>query len=150
MIKDISKIMMWHVWKVTYLCRHVTIVCGASYHLLGSLISRDSKIRFRLQVESCISNWQFSKLQHLARYVSRHNAMAYDTRPHEWSCQTWKSCRKKNLIRKKINCHDPGGHEKCKDSITIKKAQDFVRVGEELLELMVSRKYFASFIEYHL
>ncbi len=28
----------------------------------------------------------------------------------------------KNLIRKKINHHDLGGHERCKDSITIKKA----------------------------
>ncbi len=28
---------------------------------------------------------------------------------------------KKNFIRKKINHHDPGGHERCKDSITIKK-----------------------------
>ncbi len=78
MIKDISKIKTWHIWKVTYLRRNVTIVCGASYHLLGSWISWDSKIRFRLQVESYISNWQFSKSWHLARYVSRHNAMAYD------------------------------------------------------------------------
>jgi hypothetical protein len=50
---------------------------------------------------------------------------------------------KKTLIRKKINRHDPGGHERCKDSITIKEAQDFVRVGEKLIELMVSRIYFA-------
>ncbi len=77
MIKDISKILMWHVWKVTYLRRNVVIVCGASYHLLGSRISQDSKIRFRLQVKSYISDWQFSELQHLARYVSCHNAMAY-------------------------------------------------------------------------
>ncbi len=78
MIKDISKIMTWHIWKVTYLRRNVTIVCGASYHLLGSQISWDLKIRFWLQVKSYISDWQFSKSQHLARYVSRHNAMAYD------------------------------------------------------------------------
>jgi hypothetical protein len=26
----------------------------------------------------------------------------------------------KNLCKEKINCHDPGGHERCKDSITIK------------------------------
>jgi hypothetical protein len=65
---------------VTYLRRNVTIVCGASYHLLGSQISRDLKIRFQLQVESYISNWQFSKLQHLASYVTHLNAMAYDTR----------------------------------------------------------------------
>ncbi len=78
MIKDISKIMTWHVWKVTYLCRNVTIVCGASYHLLGSWISQDLKIRFRLQVKSYISNWRLSESWHLGRYVSRHNAMAYD------------------------------------------------------------------------
>jgi hypothetical protein len=28
----------------------------------------------------------------------------------------------KTLIRKKINRHNPGGHERCKDSITIKEA----------------------------
>jgi hypothetical protein len=45
----------------------------------------DLKIRFRLQVKSYISNWRFSKSQHLARYVSRHNAMAYDTAaPSRW------------------------------------------------------------------
>jgi hypothetical protein len=49
----------------------------------------------------------------------------------------------KNFIRKKIKRHNPGGHERCKDSITIKKVQDFVRVGEELIELVVSCKYFA-------
>jgi hypothetical protein len=29
---------------------------------------------------------------------------------------------KKKFIRKKINGHDPGGHGRCKDSITIKEA----------------------------
>jgi hypothetical protein len=29
---------------------------------------------------------------------------------------------KKTLIQKKIDCHNPGGHERCKDSITIKEA----------------------------
>jgi hypothetical protein len=67
---------------VTYLGRNVTIVCGASYHLLGSQISQDSKIQFRLQVESYISDWRFSESQHLASYVSRLNAMAYDM--HTW------------------------------------------------------------------
>jgi hypothetical protein len=28
----------------------------------------------------------------------------------------------KTFIRKKINRHNPRGHERCKDSITIKKA----------------------------
>jgi hypothetical protein len=28
----------------------------------------------------------------------------------------------KNIYKEKNNCHDPGGHERCKDSITIKKA----------------------------
>jgi hypothetical protein len=49
----------------------------------------------------------------------------------------------KTFRRKKINRHDPGGHERCKDNITIKKAEDFVRLGERLLELMVSCIYFA-------
>jgi hypothetical protein len=55
------------------------MVRGASYHIFGSCIYLyDTKIRFRLQVKSYISDWQFSKLRHLARYVSRHNAMAYE------------------------------------------------------------------------
>jgi hypothetical protein len=29
---------------------------------------------------------------------------------------------KKNLDKEKSNRHDPGGHERCKDSITIKEA----------------------------
>jgi hypothetical protein len=33
--------------------------------------------------------------------------------------------------------NDLGGHGRCKDSITIKKAQDFVRVGERGIEFMV-------------
>ncbi len=73
-----SKITTWYIWMVTYLCSNVITVCGTSYHLLGSWISWDSKIRFWLQVESYISDWQFSKSWHLASYVSRHNAMAYD------------------------------------------------------------------------
>jgi hypothetical protein len=54
-----------------------------------------------------------------------------------------KNMQKKTFIRKKIIRHDPGGHERCKDCITIKKAYNFVRVGEEYIELMVSYKYFA-------
>jgi hypothetical protein len=43
----------------------------------------------------------------------------------------------KTLIRKKY-CNDLGGHARCKNSITIKKAQDCVRVGERgKEELMV-------------
>ncbi len=73
-----SKIMTWHVYMVTILRRNVSVVCGASYHLLGYRISQDSKIQFRLQVESYISNWLFSEPRLLASYVSRHKAMAYD------------------------------------------------------------------------
>ncbi len=62
---------------LTYPCRNA-MVCGASQHILGSWVSQDFKIRFWLQVESYISNWQFGKSRHLASYVSRHNAMAYD------------------------------------------------------------------------
>ncbi len=70
--------MTWYIWIVTYLLRNATIVRGTSYHLLGSRISWDSKIQFWLKVESYISDWQFSKLQHLASYVSHHNVIAYD------------------------------------------------------------------------
>ncbi len=31
-------------------------------------------------------------------------------------------CAEKNLDMEKINHHNPGGHERCKDSITIKEA----------------------------
>jgi hypothetical protein len=44
---------------------------------------------------------------------------------------------KKNLNKAKKIRNDLGGHARCKDSITIKKAQDFVRVGERGIELMV-------------
>jgi hypothetical protein len=65
---------------VTILRRNVPVVCDVSYHLLGYQISQDSKTRFRLQVESYISNWlSFSESRLLASYVSRHKAMAYDT-----------------------------------------------------------------------
>ncbi len=36
----------------------------------------------------------------------------------------------KNLEPERNYHYDLGGHARCKDSITIKKAQDFVRVGE--------------------
>ncbi len=68
MFKDMSKIMTWYIWLVTYLCKYVTIVCGTSYHLLGSQIAWDSKIRFWLQVKSNISDWQLNELQHLASH----------------------------------------------------------------------------------
>jgi hypothetical protein len=64
---------------VTYPRRNVTMVCGASYHIFGSCIYlQDTKIRFRLQFESYISNWLFSKSRLLASYVCRHKTMAYD------------------------------------------------------------------------
>jgi hypothetical protein len=60
----------------------------------------DSKIRFNFKsnLTSAISN--FSKSRHLASYVSCHNAMAYDTRPHKWSYQMWKLCRKRHWYGK--------------------------------------------------
>ncbi len=88
-----SKNMVWHVWEVTYLRRNVTIVCGTSYHLLGSQISQDSKIRFWLQVEFYISDWRFSESRHLARYVSCHNDMAYDIPLDEIMCRFSPYCR---------------------------------------------------------
>jgi hypothetical protein len=52
------------------------------------------------------------------------------TLPPRMKLSDMKIMRKKTFIREKINRHDPGGHERCKDSITIKKAQDFVTAGE--------------------
>ncbi len=63
---------------------------------------QDTKIRYNCMsnLTSAISN--FSKRQHLASYVSRHNAMAYDNRPNKWSYQTWKSCGEKPWYGKKL------------------------------------------------
>ncbi len=47
---------------------------------------------------------------------------------------------KKNLHEEKNYRNDLGGHVRCKDSITIKKAQDFVRVGERGIELLCWRE----------
>jgi hypothetical protein len=44
---------------------------------------------------------------------------------------------KTNLDAEKNNRHNPGGHGRCKDSITIKEDYDFVRVGERGIELIV-------------
>ena len=45
------------------------------------------------------------------------------------------------FIRKKINRHDPGGHERCKDSITIKKSIRFCESGRK-----INRTYGQSYI----
>ncbi len=44
---------------------------------------------------------------------------------------------KKTLIGKKYYRNDLGDHARFKDSITIKKAQDFIRVGERGIEFIV-------------
>jgi hypothetical protein len=44
---------------------------------------------------------------------------------------------KKTLTRKQIYHNDLGGHARCKDSITIKKAEDFVKIRDRGIELMV-------------
>jgi hypothetical protein len=57
-----------------------------------SNLFQDLKIRFdfKSNLTSAISN--FSELQHLASYVSRHNAMAYDRHPYPRSCEDpWSS-----------------------------------------------------------
>ncbi len=43
----------------------------------------------------------------------------------------------KYLDKEKKYCHDLDGHVRCTDSITIKKVQDFVRVGERRIEFIV-------------
>jgi hypothetical protein len=43
-----------------------------------------------------------------------------------------KIMQKKAFIRKKINPHDPGGHERCKDSITIKNSISFCESGRRI------------------
>ncbi len=58
MIKDISKIMMWHVWMVTYPCRNVTIVCGhlTTYLDLESLQIQRSGFDFKSNLTSVIGD----------------------------------------------------------------------------------------------
>ncbi len=99
------------LWYVVHLTTYLDLV---SY-------LQDTKIRFNCKSNLTSAIGNISKSEHLASYVSCHNVMAYDTCPHEWSSQTWKSCGT-NLIRKKFTHHDPGGHERCKGSITIKEA----------------------------
>ncbi len=111
--------------------RNVTIVCGTSYHLLGSRISRDSKIRFQLQVKSYISDWQFSKSQHLESYVSAIMPWAMTLAPTNEAVRR-ENQAEKNFRRKKINRHNLGGHERCKDSITIKKSIRFCESGQRI------------------
>ncbi len=96
------------------------MACLNTYLDLVSYL-KDTKIWFNCKSNLTSAIGNFSKSQHLVSYVSRHNAMAYDTPPHEWSCQTWKLCEK-NLDMEKTNSHNPGVHERCKDSITIKEA----------------------------
>ncbi len=56
--------------------------CSASYHIFGSCIShQDTKIQFNFKPNLTSAIGNFSKLRHLASYVSRHNAMAYDRNP---------------------------------------------------------------------
>jgi hypothetical protein len=55
---------------------------------------------------------------------------------------TKEAIRRENRVVKILNkennyCNDLGGHARCKDSATIIKAQDFVRVGEREIELIV-------------
>jgi hypothetical protein len=45
--------------------------------------------------------------------------------------------QKITLTRKKSYRNDLGGHARCKDSITIKKVHNFVRVGERGIDLLL-------------
>ncbi len=75
-----SKTMTQYVWMVTYLRKNVTIVCGASYHLLWSWIF--VKIRRSGSTSSQILHQEWAILANrniLESHVSRHNAMVYDT-----------------------------------------------------------------------
>ncbi len=51
-----------------------------------------------------------------------------------------KNCNKEKKIR-----HDLAGHVRCKDSITIKRAQDFVRVGERGIKFTILMYIFFLF-----
>ncbi len=72
------------LWCVMRLATHVDL----------TNLSQDLKVRFNCKsnLTSVISN--FSESGDLARYISRHSTMDYDTCPHKWGYQTWKWCKK--------------------------------------------------------
>jgi hypothetical protein len=131
-----SKNMMLYIWMVTYLCMNVTILDGASYHLLGSWISWVLKIWFWLQTKSYISDWGFSKLQHFSKLCFPSYCHGLWHLPQQMKLSDVNIMRKKPLIRGK-NHHDLGGHERCMDSITIKQAKDFCEGRGKINRFMV-------------
>ncbi len=65
---------MWYIWVVTYLRRNVTMVHGASYHLLGSCIC------FEIQRSGLISSW--SMIGHLfifKKWTTKENILKITT-----------------------------------------------------------------------
>ncbi len=83
----------------------------------------------------------------LASYVSCHKAMTYDTRPHEWSCQTWWSRGKKTFVRKKINRHD---REVVEDVRTVLPSNTCKVLWEWEIKISIISDYFGYFIECYL
>ncbi len=88
MISTCAEVVAHSTWEC-----HYGIWCVLSHTWILFLSSR-YKDPVQPYIVAYISNKLFSKLQQLARYVSRHYAVAYDTYPHKWSYQSWLSCRK--------------------------------------------------------
>ncbi len=80
------------LWYVVHLNTYLNLV---SYLI-------DTKIRFNCKSNLTSAIGNFSKSRHLASYISRHNAMAYDTCPPKWSWQTWNLCGKEPWYGKKL------------------------------------------------
>jgi hypothetical protein len=70
-------------WRLIHVEMSLWYVMHLNTYLdLGSYL-KDTKIRFNCKSNLTSAIGNSSKLGHLASYVSRHNAMAYDTRPHK-------------------------------------------------------------------
>ncbi len=81
-------------WWLIYVRMSLKYVAHLTTYLdLKSLKIQRSWFNFKSNLTSAIGD--LANSWHLVSYVSRHNAVPYDTCPHKWTCQTWKSCKKK-------------------------------------------------------
>ena len=101
--QPVAEVMVQHMCG----CHH-DVWCIWPHTWIFWIYLQDTKIRHDCMSYLTSVIGEFSKLRHFASYVSRHNAMVYDTCPHKWSYQMWNLCGK-NLDTEKINRHNPGG-----------------------------------------
>ncbi len=95
--QPVAEVMVQHMCG----CHH-DVWCIWPHTWIFWIYLQDTKIRHDCMSYLTSVIGEFSKLRHFASYVSRHNAMVYDTCPHKWSYQRWTSCEKKTYQGKKI------------------------------------------------